>query len=109
MRAKRAALMTIAVIIIGWSNAAIAVTCNSSPGRDGRHWIYSTIDGRRCWYAGPAVVARTQLRWPRDPEKAPVVKRQDAVSSSEQDEIDVLLESYWPPLPKHTDGSNARF
>jgi hypothetical protein len=34
------------------------------PSSAGGHWSWRLIDGRKCWYAGKAVIAKSSLRWP---------------------------------------------
>jgi hypothetical protein len=105
MRGKLAVLFIVSAVTIFWPGAATAVTCKSSPERDARHWVYRTIDGRRCWFAeSTRVVDKAELHWPRDTKKPPENKRPHP-TPRELDEVDILLHSYWPPLPKATDGS----
>jgi hypothetical protein len=37
--------------------------CSASPGKTQGHWSWRLIDGRKCWYAGKMVIAKTSLRW----------------------------------------------
>jgi len=106
VRAERAGLIIIAALVV-CPSLANAATCKSSPGKDGRHWVYRIIDGRPCWVPGSKGVriSKATLHWPRDSETRTVEKRQ-LPTASEQDEIDVLLHSYWPPLPKQSEGSS---
>jgi hypothetical protein len=34
------------------------------PARAQGHWSWRLIDGRKCWYAGKTVIAKSALRWP---------------------------------------------
>jgi hypothetical protein len=49
------------------------------PSSAGGHWSWRLIDGRKCWYAGKAVIAKSSLRWaavaPAQPkaDAAPVI------------------------------------
>ena len=38
--------------------------CNASPSKTQGHWSWRLIDGRKCWYAGKTVIAKSSLRWP---------------------------------------------
>lgn len=38
--------------------------CSASPGKTQGHWSWRLIDGRKCWYAGKMVIAKSSLRWP---------------------------------------------
>lgn len=38
--------------------------CSASPGKTQGHWSWRLIDGRKCWYAGKAVIAKASLQWP---------------------------------------------
>src|SRR5262245_30068955 len=28
------------------------------------HWTWRNVDGRKCWYAGKAMIPRSMLQWP---------------------------------------------
>ena len=56
--------------------------CSASPGKTQGHWSWRLIDGRKCWYAGKAVIAKASLRWPATAQaKAAQVKAVDARTS----------------------------
>src|SRR6478672_6249009 len=38
--------------------------CRASPSKTQGHWSWRLIDGRKCWYAGKTVIAKSSLRWP---------------------------------------------
>ncbi|WP_247521872.1 hypothetical protein [Bradyrhizobium sp. 190] len=38
--------------------------CVASPSKTQGHWSWRLIDGRKCWYAGKAVISKSLLRWP---------------------------------------------
>jgi hypothetical protein len=38
--------------------------CSASPSKTQGHWSWRLIDGRKCWYAGKTVIAKSSLRWP---------------------------------------------
>ena len=38
--------------------------CSASPSKAQGHWSWRLIDGRKCWYAGKTVIAKSMLRWP---------------------------------------------
>lgn len=39
--------------------------CSVAPPSNGRgHWSWRLIDGRKCWYSGKTVIAKSSLRWP---------------------------------------------
>jgi hypothetical protein len=54
------------MIIAAWPAYGGEVTmCTSEPG--GAEWSYRTnVDGRpdKCWYRGPRMKSRTELKWP---------------------------------------------
>ncbi|WKA28355.1 hypothetical protein [Bradyrhizobium roseum] len=53
--------------------------CSASPGKTQGHWSWRLIDGRKCWYAGRAVIAKASLRWPAAAQpKAAQAKAVDA-------------------------------
>src|SRR6185295_5083416 len=37
--------------------------CIASPSKTQGHWSWRLIDGRKCWYAGKTVIAKSSLRW----------------------------------------------
>jgi hypothetical protein len=38
--------------------------CSVKPPSNARgHWSWRLIDGRKCWYAGRAVISKSALRW----------------------------------------------
>ncbi|WP_108512448.1 hypothetical protein [Bradyrhizobium algeriense] len=38
--------------------------CSVKPASNARgHWSWRLIDGRKCWYAGKAVIPKSSLRW----------------------------------------------
>ena len=37
--------------------------CIASPSKTQGHWSWRLIDGRKCWYAGKAVISKASLRW----------------------------------------------
>jgi len=34
------------------------------PGSAQGHWTWRNVDGRKCWYAGRAMIPRSLLQWP---------------------------------------------
>jgi hypothetical protein len=38
--------------------------CRASASKTQGHWSWRLIDGRKCWYAGKTVIAKSSLRWP---------------------------------------------
>ena len=51
------------VVPTAQANATIR-ECSASPGKTQGHWSWRLIDGRKCWYAGKMVIAKSSLRWP---------------------------------------------
>jgi hypothetical protein len=52
-----------AVVPLAQAKAMIK-ECSASPGKTQGHWSWRLIDGRKCWYAGKAMIAKASLRWP---------------------------------------------
>ena len=47
--------------------------CSASPSKTQGHWSWRQIDGRKCWYAGKAMISKSLLRWaPAAPAQAKV-------------------------------------
>ncbi|NOJ39827.1 hypothetical protein HCN58_09460 [Bradyrhizobium sp. WSM 1791] len=44
------------------------------PSSQKGHWSWRLIDGRKCWYAGTAMISKSLLKWPAaaPAEAAPV-------------------------------------
>ena len=38
--------------------------CRASPSKAQGHWSWRLIDGRKCWYAGKTMIAKSLLQWP---------------------------------------------
>jgi len=38
--------------------------CSVSASKAQGHWSWRLIDGRKCWYAGKTVIAKSLLKWP---------------------------------------------
>ena len=60
--------------------------CNASPSKTQGHWSWRLIDGRKCWYAGKTVIAKSSLRWPA---AAPAQAKAVDVKATEARAIDV--------------------
>ena len=53
------------VIILGATNAALAVDCRTSPDLTIKQkWSVETVDGKICWFLGNSATPKEQLRWP---------------------------------------------
>lgn len=59
-----AAIVTGALIPIDAPAAQIRECRAAVPAKAQGHWSWRLIDGRKCWYAGRTVVAKSSLRWP---------------------------------------------
>jgi len=81
------------IVPLLWATSASALECHRSPRDDGR-WHWRQIDGQRCFYPGRRV-SRSRLHWPK-------VIGVKTTTPSEQDERDVLEQSYWPALAPDT-------
>ena len=55
--------------------------CSASPGKTQGHWSWRLIDGRKCWYAGKAVISKSLLRWPAAAPAQAAVKVAPPVSA----------------------------
>jgi hypothetical protein len=53
------------MIAVFLSSSAYAIDCQANlPQKRIGHWSYRIIDGRKCWYAGKAMISKSMLRWP---------------------------------------------
>ena len=52
--------------------SAQAVDCAAEvPANRSGHWAYRMIEGRKCWYQGQSMLAKSELNWPaRSPADA---------------------------------------
>ena len=56
-----------ALIPTGEANAK-AMECSAArPSTTQSYWSWRLIDGRKCWYAGKTMVAKSLLQWPAKP------------------------------------------
>src|SRR5438874_10351125 len=53
--------------------------CSASPSKVQGHWSWRLIDGRKCWYAGKTVIAKSSLQWAA---AAPAQAKADAAAVS---------------------------
>ncbi len=67
--------------------------CSASPGKTQGHWSWRLIDGRKCWYAGKAVIAKASLRWPA---AAPAQAKAAQVKAIEANAVDVKAGNLTP-------------
>ena len=64
---------------VGAANAKAMECSVARPSNATAYWSWRLIDGRKCWYAGKAVIAKSSLRWaamaPAQPkaDAAPVI------------------------------------
>lgn len=57
-------LVVVAVPAVGAPRQV--VQCSAKPlTRAGGHWVYRTVEGRKCWYKGPQVIDKANLHWPK--------------------------------------------
>ncbi len=67
--------------------------CSASPGKTQGHWSWRLIDGRKCWYAGKAVIAKASLRWPA---AAPAQAKAVQVKAMEANAVNVKAGNLTP-------------
>jgi hypothetical protein len=62
-----------AVVVAALSAALLPISAPAAPTKECRasvparaqgQWSWRLIDGRKCWYAGKAVIPKSALRWP---------------------------------------------
>jgi hypothetical protein len=44
------AAVVLLVLLMSLPSYGGVLECNSSPGQDGRRWLWRDIDGRQCWF-----------------------------------------------------------
>lgn len=59
-----AAILTGTLIPLNAPAAQIKECRAAVPAKAQGHWSWRLIDGRKCWYAGKTVIAKSALRWP---------------------------------------------
>jgi hypothetical protein len=68
-----------ALMSTGEANAK-AMECSAArPSSTQSYWSWRLIDGRKCWYAGKTMVAKSLLQWPA---KASVQAKADSTQAS---------------------------
>jgi hypothetical protein len=78
--------------------------CIASPGKTQGHWSWRLIDGRKCWYAGKAVIAKASLRWLA---AAPAQAKAAQVKAIEANAVDVKAGNLTPADVKAAQGKPA--
>jgi hypothetical protein len=58
------AALTAALLPINAPAAPIKECRAAVPAKAQGQWSWRLIDGRKCWYAGKTVIAKSALRWP---------------------------------------------
>jgi hypothetical protein len=58
------AVLTGALLPISAPAAQVRECRAAVPASAKGHWSWRLIDGRKCWYSGKTVIARSSLRWP---------------------------------------------
>jgi len=109
---KKLHLLFLAASIAGASSGAVVIStapahakqCSTErPANARSYWSYRLVDGRRCWYQGKTMLAKSALHWAR--------VRQKHDGSREP----VLPENYYNVLdaqasvPDNSDGFEARW
>ena len=91
-RMCRLAAVASAILPLAVSQFALVVDANAAAQREQRtlcsdkphpqgneRWVYRSLEGRKCWYKGPQVIAKSNLYWPPGPEaKAQDTNLEDA-------------------------------
>src|SRR6266508_1466488 len=85
---SRVGIVMIAVFL---SSSAYAIDCQANlPQKRTGHWSYRIIDGRKCWYAGKAMISKSLLHWtaaqaqPASRDAEPVSRKEKSVSGEAQ-------------------------
>lgn len=61
------ALGLVVAAALAGPQGAEARECAVKPPPDATgHWVYRTVEGRKCWYRGPEVIPKSELHWPKD-------------------------------------------
>jgi hypothetical protein len=58
------AMLTGALLPISAPAAQVRECRAAVPASASGHWSWRRVDGRKCWYSGKTVIARSSLRWP---------------------------------------------
>jgi len=110
---KRFQLFLLAASIAGASSSGLVLSttpaqakqCSSERQANARsHWSYRLIDGRKCWYEGKPLLAKSSLHWP-------LARARQATGDREP----VLPENYYnlldaqASIPDNSEGFEARW
>ena len=63
--------------------------CSAAPSSQQGHWYWRIIDGRKCWYAGKAMISKSLLQWPAA-APAQAKARVDAVSTQAKVKVETI-------------------
>jgi hypothetical protein len=76
----------------GMPDAVAKQQCSSArtSTTQGRWWSYRIIDGRKCWYEGKPMLAKSELEWPKQnsAQRALAANVTDAVAASPTNPLD---------------------
>lgn len=95
------AALSAALLPINAPAAQIKECRAAVPARAQGHWSWRLIDGRKCWYAGKTVIAKSALRWPATmpaQAKAPVVAPAMQAKAAEPATIGSVTEKRSDPM-----------
>jgi len=63
--------------------------CSATPSSQQGHLYWRMIDGRKCWYAGKALISKSLLQWPAAAH-AQAKARVDAVSAQAKVKVETV-------------------
>jgi len=69
------------------------------PSSASGHWSWRLVDGRKCWYSGKTVIARSSLRWPAVAQaKAKTPVQEQVQAKVEAAPVSVAMEKRSDPM-----------
>jgi hypothetical protein len=95
----------IALLIALVATPARAIDCQESYPTEQRpaDWAWRTIDGRQCWYQGPKMLPKHNLKWPSQP-------KQEAIQEPSQPKQEAIQEARPPSFIMFNDNDfNGRW
>lgn len=95
------AALSAALLPINAPAAPIKECRAAVPARAQGQWSWRLIDGRKCWYAGKAVIPKSALRWPAAmpaQAKAPVAVPAVQAKAAEPTTVGAVTEKRSDPM-----------
>lgn len=58
-----AAFPLLSLGLVAVPQQASALDCSAQPAGGAGAWVYRTVQGKKCWYRGTQIIAKSELHW----------------------------------------------